>query len=272
MTYKTNQDNEKNWMTVDAMTEEDENRLRMNSAYITRIANGFGVKFVNSKSKMFAYGRVCSKVCKSTIDGEDYYKFMLECERKSKNTDIIMVAIKASDENKGIRLLSIGTEMTIIGTMRSRDWNDEAKKHHLEHFCEVIHYEFSTSMVDKSFDSNIVILTGYICTDPKIKVTTKNRRTITEYRLAVENQNHETEYFPILAWGGKAVDIKKYNRCGDKFVVVGRFQSRVYTKKSTGNDYIAYEISSTYTVDLNKRKQNALKGASNAQKGAKQNA
>lgn len=245
-----NQDNKKNVMSE-------------TSGYLESIAWRFDQKFSNKRSKMFAAGRVCSAIREAVINGEHYYKFMLECDRKGVNSDVIPVAIRTTNNSSFVRIAKFGTEITVIGTFRSRDWTDEAGKHHLEHYMEAEHYDFSMDFIDNKFDKNIVILTGYICTDPVIKVT-KNKRTITEYRLAVENLNHETEYFPILAWGKRAVQIARENRCGDKFIVVGRLQSRPYKKKSTGDSFVAYEVSSTYTIHVNERnRRNKKRGDKN---------
>lgn len=245
------------------MTKNQDNKkknvLSVTSAYMDNIARRFDRKFSNRKSMMFAAGRICSAIYEAVINDEHYYKFMLECDRKGDNSDVIPVAIRTENNSHFVKFAQFGTELTLIGTFRSRDWTDEYGKHHLEHYMEADCYDFSLDFIDDKFDKNIVILIGYICTDPMIKVT-KKKRTITEYRLAVDNLNHETEYFPILAWGKRAVQIMRENKCGDKFIVVGRLQSRPYKKKSTGNSFVAYEVSSTFTIHVNEKNRDDKRG------------
>ena len=172
---------------------------------------------------------------------------MLECTRRRKDSsDIIPVMVPVTDQNRSLQFVEAGTLLTMIGTFRSYDWNDDECKHHLEVFFEAQHFEFSDEMVKEKYDRNIVVLSGYICKEPEIKVS-KNGITITEYRISVLNAEGKQEVFPIIAWGSKAVEIFEKNKCGDWVRVLGRLQSRPYHKKTEKRGFVAYEVSSRFT-------------------------
>lgn len=232
------------------MTNMIQNKLQKEREYLERMAQVFGGRFENERSMMFASGRVCSeKIRIVKLDDKEYFTFMLECSRKSLNTDIIPVMVPVNAQNQSLRFVKQNTVLTMIGTFRSNDWTDDDDKHHLDVFFEAQYFEFSDYMIEEEFDRNIVILNGYICTKPTFKKTKKGRK-ITEYRLAVENKDGTTEYFPIIVWGSRASDVAERYHCGDKLSVLGRLQSREYHKKATGEDLIAYEVSSRFTLWL----------------------
>ena len=225
-----------------------QNRLQEETRYLYGLARLCGQRFNNRKSMMFISGTVYSKeVMIVEFEGKQYFRLMLECTRRRKDSsDIIPVMVPVNDRNRSLQFVGEGTLLTMIGTFRSYDWNDEASKHHLEVFFEAQHFEFSDEMVNEKYDHNIVILSGYICKEPEIKVSKKGI-TITEYRISVLNAEGKAEVFPIIAWGSKAVEIARNNKCGDNVRVLGRLQSRPYHKKTEGKDYIAYEVSSRFT-------------------------
>ena len=225
-----------------------QNKLYYEMEYLDGIARGFEQEFVNRKSMMFVSGTVFGdEVMEVEFEGKKYYRFMLKCTRRKKTSfDIIPVMVPITDENLSLKFVREDTVLTMIGTFCSYDWNDEEGKHHLDVFFEAQHFEFSDDMIDENFDHNIVILTGYICKEPEIKVS-KNGITITEYRISVLNAEGKPNVIPVIAWGTKAVEIARNNRCGDNVKVLGRLQSRAYHKKTEGRSYIAYEVSSRYT-------------------------
>lgn len=225
-----------------------QNKLYEEMNYLDGIAQGFGQKFDNRKSMMLVSGTVFgNNIMEVEFDDKRYYRFLIKCTRRKKTScDIIPVMVPVTNENQSLKYVGEDTVLSMIGTFRSHDWNDDDGKHHLDVFFEAQHFEFSDDMIDERFDRNIVVLYGYICKEPEIKVSKKGI-TITEYRISVLNAEGKAEVFPIIAWGSKAVEIARNNKCGDNVRVLGRLQSRPYHKKTEGRDYIAYEVSSRYT-------------------------
>lgn len=234
----------------------NENMLQKEKRYLERMAQKCGMEFENQRSMMLAYGTVFSEeIMIVEFEGKEYFRFMLECFRKSQTSDIIPVMVKVSPKTQSLKFVKQGTALTMLGTFRSSDWTEEDGNHHLDVFFEAQHFEFSDNIVERGFDKNIVILTGYICTEPTVKVT-KNNITIAEYRVAVDNKDGVPEYFPIIAWGKKAVEVYSEYHCGDKIRILGRLQSRVYHKKVTDENLVAYEVSSRFTRRLETKKRN----------------
>lgn len=223
-------------------------KLSVELAYLDTLAHEFEQKFINRKSIMLASGTVVSKgVMEVEFDGKLYYRFLLKCTRRREtSSDIIPVMVPVNNESQSLKYVGANTVLTMIGTFRSHDWNDGEGKHHLDVFFEAQHFEFSDDMLDARYDRNIVVLSGYICKEPEIKVSKKGI-TISEYRISVINAEGKSEVFPIIAWGSKAVDIARNYKCGDNVCVLGRLQSRPYHKKTEGKDFVAYEVSSRFT-------------------------
>lgn len=225
--------------------------LALNQAYLGRVSDKFGTEIRKKNSRMFCCGKVCSEIADYAIGDVHYYKFMLECDRNNNNTsDVIPVIIEKTKENAACNFLKFGKELTIIGSFRSNNFTDHSGKRHLDVFLQATDFAFGSMYSEAGFDSNIVVLKGYICTEPTFKVT-QSKRYISEFRIAVSNENGEPDYIPVIVWGTKAVEVyQKYN-VGDKLSLVGRVQSRRYYKKAQqeedkGESLIAYEVSSRY--------------------------
>lgn len=230
--------------------------------YLKMLAKKLGVTFPNRNSMMLAAGRVFGDICLIMIDEVLYYQFFLECPRKSGDaTDKILIRVRQENGN-ALKHVQEGTELFALGSLRSKDWTDDKKVHHLELFMEACHFEFSTSMLDPKMDNEIIILKGCVCKTHDLKVSgsaskkdKKENKVIFEYNLAVENENFETDHFPMSAWGGMAPYMKAKTQIGDRFIIWGRLFSRVYFKKDTEEEKIAYEVSTFYTYFQNKPNQ-----------------
>lgn len=240
----------------------DRATFKKQEVYLKTIAKKVGVTFPNRNSMMLAAGRVFGDICLIMIEEVLYYQFFLECPRKNGNaTDMVLVRVRQENGN-ALKHVQEGTELFALGSLRSKDWLDDEGVHHLEHFMEACHFEFSTSMLNPEMDKEIVILKGFVCKITNFKVTgsasnkdKEEGKVIFEYQLAVENENFENDYFPMSVWGGMANYMRSKTRIGDRFIVWGRLFSRVYFKKDTEEEKIAYEVSTFYTYFQNKPNQ-----------------
>ena len=92
--------------------------------------------------------------------------------------------------------------------------------------------------------SNRVHLDGYICKNPTYRRTPSGRE-ITDLLIAVNRPFRHSDYIPCICWGNNAVIASEY-KVGDRVNILGRIQSREYTKhiSETENEKrVAYEVS-----------------------------
>lgn len=116
---------------------------------------------------------------------------MFECDRQENSSDIIHVLIEKKPETFSLHFTNPGTELTLIGFLRSINWHDDTGKRHLDVIMEAIDFEFHTLYTEENYDKNVAVFTGHVCTKPTFKITSKNRQ-ITEFRIAVQNPNNQT--------------------------------------------------------------------------------
>ena len=226
--------------------------LKEHERYIERISEKLGTEILTGNSKMFAYGKVCGDVEEVELEGKMYYQFLLECDLvNARTSDIIPILIEANEKNASLRYAEDGTLLTVVGAFQSNDWNDDSGNRHLDVYLEAADFCFGVAVNERGFDSNIVLLSGYICTDPEIK-RTPNNRTITELRIKVTHEDGTVIHVPLVYWGKKAIEVYEDYCIGDRITVLGRLQSRQYYKKfsnreNDGECRIAYEVSTRFT-------------------------
>lgn len=91
-------------------------------------------------------------------------------------------------------------------------------------------------------DTNEVEIKGYIVKPPTIRQTPLGK-TITELCVAVNDNNHESYYIPVITFGGLAERCYKY-QVSNYVKIIGRLQSRQYEKQTLRGPVIktAYEV------------------------------
>lgn len=179
------------------------------------------------------------------VFGEGYYVFMLNCERQSKNKDILPVMI--SDRLVDVKKIKAGQVVSVKGQIRSFNKHLDNMKSKL--ILSVFAKEFEIvleDIPDSPFEEyiNKVELEGYICRQPTYRCTPKGRE-ISETIMAVNRAYRKADYIPYIAWGRNA-RFAGGLEVGSRVWIQGRFQSREYTKKIGDNEVetrIAYEVS-----------------------------
>ena len=169
------------------------------------------------------------------ILGEGFYDMKLEVPRLSAESDTIPVTVSERLLNN----VKVGDSVTIDGEFRSYNKLVDGKsKLVLTLFAKEL-----TGDVDQE-NSNTISLTGFLCKQP-IYRTTPFGREICDCLIAVNRAYNKSDYIPCIAWGRNARFVNSL-QVGEKVTLLGRIQSRNYTKKhEDGTDEIktAYEIS-----------------------------
>lgn len=161
-------------------------------------------------------------------EGRKYYTGKITTVRNSGKEDIIPLIIK---ESVAVQLEQ-GKEYTLTGQFRSRNIL-VGEKRRLELSAYI------TGISEETEISNYVELNGFICKEPKYRITPFNRK-ITDLLVAVNRTYHNSDYIPCITWGECAEVSSKYN-VADEVVLKGRIQSRDYEKD--GETRTAYEVS-----------------------------
>lgn len=169
------------------------------------------------------------------ILGEGFYDMKIEVPRLSAESDTIPVTVSERLLNN----VKVGDSVTIDGEFRSYNKLVDGKsKLVLTLFAKEL-----TGDIDQE-NSNTISLTGFLCKQP-IYRTTPFGREICDCLIAVNRAYNKSDYIPCIAWGRNARFVNSL-QVGEKVTLLGRIQSRNYTKKhEDGTDEIktVYEIS-----------------------------
>lgn len=172
-------------------------------------------------NKIELAGTVVSSVELShTFLGENFYSFDIESERTSGNTDklpCIVPQMLVGDIKEGAKIL-------LNGEIRSRNERDEIGTH-----CRLA--VFVTEVSDYcGYDENNVELEGFICKEPKYRKTPSEREICDLLIASNRERSNKSDYIPCITWGRNAVRTSLM-KVSNKVKVIGRFQSREYTKR-----------------------------------------
>lgn len=172
--------------------------------------------------------------------GEKYYLVYVDVPRTSGFVDRlpVMVSEYLTNVEEDLR----GCKVSVYGQYRSYNKHERDKNRLLLSVfaleMEVVKEAFTGS------NGNNVYLEGTICKEPIYRVTTHGRE-ITDLMVAVNRAYGKSDYIPCICLG-RTARFASDLLIGDKCIVKGRLQSRVYTKKHEDGsieEKVAYEVS-----------------------------
>lgn len=167
--------------------------------------------------------------------GRRFYRFVLDVTRLSGAVDSLPVI---AEESLVKELDPFGGSMiTVTGQIRSHNQKTDGRRH-------LMIFIFATAVtVEDGEHINDVLLEGVLCKEPIFRRTPLGR-DICDIMLAVPRAFHRADYLPCILWGRTAQEVSACH-IRDSVRIVGRLQSRVYTKLTdTGSEErTAYEIS-----------------------------
>ena len=167
--------------------------------------------------------------------GKRFYRFFLEVPRLSGAVDTLPVIAEETILNS---LDPSGGEMlTVTGQVRSHNLRDNGKRH-------LSVFVFAASIAAEDGDPiNTVLLDAIVCRDPTYRRTPLGRE-ICDVMLAVPRAFHRADYLPCILWGRVAAEAAQCT-VGDRLIINGRLQSRVYTKLTDegAQERTTYEVS-----------------------------
>lgn len=167
--------------------------------------------------------------------GKRFYQFLLEVPRLSGALDLLPVIAEQSVLN--VIDPSGGEMLTVTGQIRSHNQRSGGVRH-------LMVFVFASSVKAEDGEPvNDVTLEGALCKEPIFRRTPLGRE-ICDIMLAVPRAFHRADYLPCILWGRTAQEIAPC-RVSDRIRVIGRLQSRVYTKitEEGAVQRTAYEVS-----------------------------
>lgn len=167
--------------------------------------------------------------------GKRFFRFLLEVPRLSGAIDTLCVIAEETILNTVD--LSGGEMLTVTGQVRSHNLRDNGKRH-------LSVFVFASAIFAEDGEPiNTVQLDAVICREPTYRRTPLGRE-ICDVMLAVPRPFHRADYLPCILWGKVAAQAAQCS-VGDRLIINGRLQSRIYTKltEEGAQERTAYEVS-----------------------------
>ena len=179
-------------------------------------------------------GDICCDSCFLCIEFDQLPK-SLSAHRLSGAIDTLCVIAEETILNTVD--LSGGEMLTVTGQVRSHNLRDNGKRH-------LSVFVFAASIAAEDGDPlNTVLLDAIVCREPTYRRTPLGRE-ICDVMLAVPRPFHRADYLPCILWGKVAAQAAQCS-VGDRLIINGRLQSRIYTKltEEGAQERTAYEVS-----------------------------
>lgn len=167
--------------------------------------------------------------------GKRFYRFFLEVPRLSGAVDTLPVIAEETILNTVDP--SGGEMLTVTGQVRSHNLRDNGKRH-------LSVFVFAASIAAEDGEPiNTVLLDAIVCREPTYRRTPLGRE-ICDVMLAVPRAFHRADYLPCILWGRVAAEAAQCT-VGDRLILNGRLQSRIYTKLTDegAQERTTYEVS-----------------------------
>ncbi len=175
------------------------------------------------------------------VFGEGFYMVEVDVKRLSNSKDRIplMISERLIDVTKDYT----GEYIMVNGQFRSYNRHEE----HEKQIDSYLYLSENSFLLKKSLTGQRrirILLDGYICKQPVYRKTPLGME-IADLLLAVNRPYGKSDYIPCICWGRNARFASAFE-VGEHVQVVGRIQSREYTKKITETETqkrVAYEVS-----------------------------
>lgn len=167
--------------------------------------------------------------------GRKFYRFFLEVSRLSGAVDRLPVV--AEQSLLTAHRLCAGCCLTVSGQIRSHNRREDGIR-------RLLVFVFAGQLQPEEGPClNDVAVEGVLCREPTYRRTPLGRQ-ICDVMLAVPRAFHRADYLPCILWGAVAQEAAACHT-GDRIRVLGRMQSRQYTKLTEEGQQsrTAYEIS-----------------------------
>lgn len=232
------------------MSDETTALRRENNVITRQEENSTTENLFNEFNKVFVSGKIEEEFEYShEVLWEKFYRTKVRVERVSGTEDLVPIIVSDLLIGREKKQNSLkGKWVEVAGQFRSHNKKGEDGRNHLELFLFVkaINIYESEDELEKTANSNLIYLDGYICKPPVYRKTPLGRQ-ITDLLIAVNRPYGKSDYIPCIAWGRVAQWVSELET-GNRVKLYGRIQSREYLKRyledsDEGEHRVAYEIS-----------------------------
>lgn len=187
-------------------------------------------------NKVFIGGRVSLPKFSHISRGASMYEFTIENERFSGVVDRIPCVVSYDIAEK---ITDTNNLHAFTGEIHTRNIprKDGKRGCEVKFFAKNLYFVVDENYIENC--PNVVELEGNICKPPVYRKTPLGK-DVCELCIATNRDNGKSDYIPCIAWGIRAIESSNWE-VGTRVKILGRFQSREYTK--LGETKIAYEVS-----------------------------
>ncbi len=195
------------------------------------------------RNEVIVYGTLVEKLSfHHYVRDKKIFSAKLSVKRRSGTSDILMIQI-SEWKLKEIEELEVGEEVGICGEIRTYTYTGRNGKIHNKNYVYIEKIWATLNIPDPN---NEVKVTGKIVEKRTIRKTPSGKEII-DIRIATQsNKGNQWSYIPIIFWNETAKEVEEQYNTGDMISLVGRYQSRNYIKRYSGDvivDKVTYEIS-----------------------------
>lgn len=184
----------------------------------------------------------------SSLTCTNYYRAILSVSRKSGVCDNIRLMVPESLIYNQLDKFVRGVRVKISGVFCSYLHTEVSGKKRLALYVFAEKIELIDNMCD---ENNVVYLEGEVIKVPYMR-TTASGMAITDIFISVKRENHtKYEYIPCILWG-RLAHIAKELQVGDRIVLAGRIQSRMYYEQGQTTKRQVHEVSAFGILDITK--------------------
>lgn len=186
------------------MSDETTALRRENNVITRQEGNSTTENLFNEFNKVFVSGKIEEEFEYShEVLWEKFYRTKVRVERVSGTEDLVPIIVSDLLIGREKKQNSLkGKWVEVAGQFRSHNKKGEDGRNHLELFLFVkaINIYESEDELEKTANSNLIYLDGYICKPPVYRKTPLGRQ-ITDLLIAVNRPYGKSDYIPCIAWG-----------------------------------------------------------------------
>ena len=179
-----------------------------------------------------------------TMGNIEIYRGLIQTKRKSGTEDVLPIHITKEQLDFMKRVPEAGDFVEIKGSFNSRNVYDyEAERKHLILYIQVR----SLTIIDdaEQISENRIVLAGQLVSRGIVRNTLSGRIVI-DFQIVTFRRTNRRSCVPCIAWGKHTNQVEDFDD-NMQIELVGRLQSRNYTKVEAGREIIktVYEVSVT---------------------------
>lgn len=181
-----------------------------------------------------------------TVGDIEIYRGLVQTKRKSGTEDILPIHITKEQLDVMQKLPEAGDFVEIKGSLNSRNVYGADEKKHLVLYVQV--KKIAIIQEVEQVSENKIVLAGQLVSRGLLR-STASGRVVMDFQISTLRRTNRRSCIPCIAWGKYTNQVEDFDD-DVHLEVVGRIQSRNYTKVEDGREVVktVYEVSVTEFV------------------------